>query len=360
MKTLNIDLGKRSYPIHIGKGLLSEASRLIPHIHGAQVFIISNEVVAPLYLDKLIATLGDQYSISSHILPDGEQTKSLAYAEAVFTAMLSIPCDRSVTVIALGGGVVGDLSGFCAACYQRGVNFIQIPTTLLSQVDSSVGGKTGVNHPLGKNMIGAFYQPQVVLIDNETLETLDDRQFSAGMAEVIKYALLGDIEFLQWLEANIQAVMARDDEAISYIIRQSCRAKAVIVAEDEKEHGVRALLNLGHTFGHAIENAKGYGEWLHGEAVGLGMLMAADLSQRLGFISLSDVERVHKILTAASLPTEGLNGVTPDQLRALMGVDKKVIAGKLRLILFKAIGAAQIHESSSDVEIMQTLNKFAQ
>ena len=300
MRTLNIDLGHHSYPIHIGKGLLSQRSLLSPHIHGRQVFIISNEIVAPLYLETLLDTLGNDYRVTTHILPDGEQTKSLAHAEEVFTRMLEVPCDRGVTVIALGGGVVGDLTGFCAASYQRGVNFIQVPTTLLSQVDSSVGGKTGVNHPLGKNMIGAFHQPQVVIIDNDTLSTLDDRQFSAGMAEVIKYALLGDIAFLQWLEDNIAEVMARDDAAITTIIERSCQAKADIVVEDEKEKGVRALLNLGHTFGHAIENAMGYGAWLHGEAVGLGMLMAADLSHRMGMLEEQDVERVAYILNRVS------------------------------------------------------------
>ncbi len=358
MKTLNVDLGYHQYPIYIGTGVLSQAELIRPHIHGRQVFIISNEIVAPLYLDQLLATLGDDYRIATHILPDGEQTKSLSQAEAVFAAMLSVPCDRSATVIALGGGVVGDLSGFCAACYQRGVKFIQVPTTLLSQVDSSVGGKTGVNHALGKNMIGAFYQPELVIIDANTLATLDDRQFSAGMAEVIKYALLGDIEFLEWLEQNIAAVMARDAEAIAFIIERSCRAKAQIVIEDEKESGVRALLNLGHTFGHAIENAKGYGVWLHGEGVGLGMLMAADLSERMGRLSSSDVERVRHILEAANLPVSGVRDVTAAQLRQLMSVDKKVLDGKLRLVLYAALGSAEIVADAPEAMIMQTLEHY--
>lgn len=358
MRTLNIDLGHHSYPIHIGKGLLSERALLSPHIHGKQVFVISNEIVAPLYLETLLATLGGDYQVNTHILADGEQTKSLAHAEEVFTRMLEVPCDRGVTVIALGGGVVGDLAGFCAACYQRGVNFIQVPTTLLSQVDSSVGGKTGVNHPLGKNMIGAFHQPQVVLIDNDTLSTLDDRQFSAGMAEVIKYALLGDITFLEWLEDNISAVMAREDSAITAIIERSCQAKADIVVEDEKEKGVRALLNLGHTFGHAIENAKGYGAWLHGEAVGLGMLMAADLSCRLGMLEERDVERVARILKAAELPVEGVDDVGAEQLRALMSVDKKVQSGKLRLVLYRELGRADIFSDAPESLILETLKRY--
>ncbi len=358
MKSLNIDLGHRSYPIHIGPDLLSQAELITPHIQGAQVFIISNEVVAPLYLDQLLNALDGQYQVGTSILPDGEQTKSLSQVEAVFSDMLKQPCDRSTTVIALGGGVVGDLAGFCAACYQRGVSFIQVPTTLLSQVDSSVGGKTGVNHALGKNMIGAFYQPKVVIIDSATLATLDNRQYSAGMAEVIKYALLGDIDFLGWLERNIASIMRREETMITAIIERSCRAKADIVAQDEKEAGVRALLNLGHTFGHAIENAKGYGQWLHGEAVGLGMLMAADLSQRMGRIGQSDVERVRNILVAANIPIGGVSGVSAAQLRRLMEVDKKNLAGKLRLVLYDALGAARIIDNAPESLINQTLEKY--
>ena len=359
MKTLNIDLGHHHYPIHIGQGIMSDAALIRPHIHGAQVVVISNEVVAPLYLDQLRATLGEDYLVESIILPDGEQTKSLQQAQSIFTKMLELPCDRGVTVIALGGGVVGDLSGFCAACYQRGVNFIQLPTTLLSQVDSSVGGKTGVNHPMGKNMIGAFHQPEVVIIDHDTLASLDQRQFSAGLAEVIKYALLGDIEFLEWLELNMVAIMRRDDSALSTIIERSCRAKADIVAKDEKEQGVRALLNLGHTFGHAIENAKGYGVWLHGEAVGLGMLMAADLSARMDMIGTEEVERVRRILRTASLPVAGVDGVEADQLRALMGVDKKVMSGQLRLILYRKLGDAEIVSGVPEDLILDTLKLYS-
>lgn len=359
MKTLNIDLGDRSYPIHIGSGLLRDASLFLPHIHGQQVFVISNEIVAPLYLKKLKQTLAPHFDIAEHILPDGEQTKSLSQMERVMTSMLEVPCDRSATVIALGGGVVGDLSGFSAACYQRGVNFIQVPTTLLSQVDSSVGGKTGVNHPLGKNMIGAFYQPQVVVIDTDTLSTLDEREFSAGMAEVIKYGLLGDVDFLHWLEANIEVVMSRQPDMIAEVIERSCQNKADIVSQDEKEKGVRALLNLGHTFGHAIENGKGYGEWLHGEAVGLGMLMAADLSERMGWITQSDVARVEFLLKAARLPSDSVDGISAKKLRALMDVDKKNIAGHLRLVLLEALGRAKIVESPSEPLLIETLNKYS-
>lgn len=358
MKTLNIDLGHHNYPIHIGAGLLYQQELITPHIHGKQVFIISNEIVAPLYLDKLISTLGKAYEISTYILPDGEQTKSLTQLEAVFTEMLELPCDRSVTIIALGGGVVGDLAGFCAASYLRGVNFIQVPTTLLSQVDSSVGGKTGVNHALGKNMIGAFHQPQVVIIDSDTLSTLDERQFSAGMAEVIKYALLGDLDFLAWLEQNIKAIMQRDEALISHIIEQSCKAKANIVAQDEKEQGIRALLNLGHTFGHAIENAKGYGQWLHGEAIALGMLMAADLSHRMGMLDYAAIERITNILKAADLPIDGVSGVSAKQLRQLMSVDKKVLSGKLRLVLYQSLGDAQIIDNAPETLIMESIAQY--
>ncbi len=358
MKTLNIDLGERSYPIHIGANILTNKQLYAPHIAGHQIFVISNEVVAPLYLQQLEATLSPLGEVHTLVLPDGENTKTLESASSVFTEMLSIPCDRKATVIALGGGVTGDLSGFCAACYQRGVPFIQVPTTLLSQVDSSVGGKTGVNHPLGKNMVGAFYQPQAVIIDTNTLDTLDDRQFSAGMAEVIKYGLLGDINFLEFLETQTDAIMRRESGVITQIIERSCRAKADIVAADEKEQGVRALLNLGHTFGHAIENAKGYGEWLHGEAVALGLLMAADLSRRMGNISAADQQRVKAILKAVNLPVDGVDGVSTAQLFELMAVDKKAAKGKVRFILFESMGKAVISDNVEHELLMQTLDSF--
>lgn len=358
MKTLNINLSTHSYPIYIGTGGLTEQCLYAPHIAGQQIFIISNEVVARLYLDQVKSTLSPLGDVFTLVLPDGEDTKNLQSAERVFTAMLKVPCDRKVTVIALGGGVIGDLSGFSAACYQRGVPFIQVPTTLLSQVDSSVGGKTGVNHPLGKNMIGAFYQPQAVIIDTDTLKTLDDRQFSAGMAEVIKYGLLGDADFLRRLENKMPEIMRRDNAMITEIIERSCQAKADIVATDEKEQGVRALLNLGHTFAHAIENAKGYGQCLHGEAVALGMLMAADLSRRMGNINTADQQRVKALLSAANLPTAGIEGVTPKQLLKLMAVDKKVVNGKLRFILYEQLGKAIISDEVEHKQLMKTLDCF--
>ena len=279
MKTLNVDLEERSYPIYIGQGLLTQASLLTGHISGKQALIVSNETVAPLYLDKVQSMLAE-FNHQAVILPDGEKYKNLEVLNQIYDALLTHKFDRSVTLIALGGGVVGDMTGFAAATYQRGVNFIQIPTTLLSQVDSSVGGKTGVNHPLGKNMIGAFHQPKCVIADTDTLNTLPDKELSAGIAEVIKYGVLGDLEFFHWLETNLVHMLRRDPEALAYSIERSCQDKADIVAADEKESGKRALLNLGHTFGHAIETYVGYGEWLHGEAVATGMLMAADLSRK--------------------------------------------------------------------------------
>jgi len=339
MKTLHLDLGERSYPVHIGGGLLGNAGLLTPHIAGKHVVVVSNATVAPLYLDKLLAGLQD-YQCASIVLPDGEQYKTLATLNLIFDALLSKKCDRKTTLIALGGGVIGDLTGFAAASYQRGVPFIQIPTTLLAQVDSSVGGKTGVNHPLGKNMIGAFYQPRCVIADTDTLRSLPERELCAGIAEIIKYGLIRDQEFFKWLEGNMEALRARDPEALIYAIERSCRNKADVVAADERESGVRALLNLGHTFGHAIETGMGYGVWLHGEAVGAGMLMAADLSWRLGWLSAKDRERTESLLARAGLPTHAPAELSPERFIDLMAVDKKVMDGKLRLVLLKAIGKA--------------------
>lgn len=361
MNTLNIDLGERSYPIYIGQGLLNDRALFTPAIRGQRVFVISNEVVAPLYLDTLTTTLSNagDYTINSLVLPDGEATKSMDTINAVMTAMLEQHCDRQTTVIALGGGVTGDLTGFSAACYQRGVPFIQVPTTLLSQVDSSVGGKTGVNHPLGKNMIGAFYQPQAVIIDLNTLHTLNDRELSAGIAEVVKYGILGDRTFFEWLEANMDALLAREPTALSYAIERSCQMKAEIVAADEREGGVRALLNLGHTFGHAIENAKGYGEWLHGEAVALGMVMAADLSHRLGLVDASVTPRIAALLARAHLPVETVEGVGIEQMRALMSIDKKVLNGTLRLVLLQSLGKAFVTADFDEASLGETLAAFS-
>jgi 3-dehydroquinate synthase len=339
LRSLHVDLGERSYPIHIGPKLLERNDLILPHLKTKRVAVVSNDVVAPLYLEKLIAPLeaAGVSVLAQAILPDGEVHKDWPTLNLIFDAMLGARCDRSTTVIALGGGVVGDMAGFAAACYQRGVPFIQVPTTLLSQVDSSVGGKTGINHPLGKNMIGAFYQPQLVLADTDTLATLPDEELSAGLAEVIKYGLIRDIPFLEWLEANMDALLRRDGESLAQAIEVSCRNKAEIVAEDETESGVRALLNLGHTFGHAIETGAGYGNWLHGQAVAAGTVMAADLSRRMGWLSEADMARVTALLRRAGLPVAGAPlGV--ERYLELMSLDKKVSAGKLRLVLLRALG----------------------
>lgn len=353
LQELQVELGERSYPIYIGEDVLHSAELLTPHIQGKKVVIVSNTTVAPLYLQK-IKDLLVKFSVVDIILSDGEQYKNMETLQTILTQMLENHCDRKVTVVALGGGVVGDITGFAAACYQRGVNFIQIPTTLLSQVDSSVGGKTGVNHPLGKNMIGAFYQPQVVLIDINTLDTLDDRQFSAGMAEVIKYGLLWDKDFLDWLHNNMPSLMKRDKALLMQAINRSCEIKAEVVAEDEHESGVRALLNLGHTFGHAIETAMGYGNWLHGEAVAVGMVMAAQLSQQMSWISEADVEYTQTILKQANLPIEPPTEMNPDQFNEIMSVDKKVLDGVLRLVLMKQLGKAVV-TSKFDQQALQNV-----
>lgn len=351
MKTLNVELGDRSYPIYIGQNLLSKAELVEPYVNGTQVMIVSNETVAPIYLDNVKKAFA-KYHCETVILPDGEQYKNLEELNKIFSALLSARFDRKCTLVALGGGVVGDMTGFAAACYQRGVDFIQIPTTLLSQVDSSVGGKTGVNHPMGKNMIGAFHQPKCVIADSDTLNTLDDRQLSAGIAEVIKYGLIRDNAFTEWLENNMHKILDRDPEAISYAIEVSCRCKAGIVAEDEKESGVRALLNLGHTFGHAIETGTGYGTWLHGEAVATGMLMAADLSMRLGKLNKNDVARVDNILDMAMLPTRAPHFMDYDHYIELMAIDKKTRAGKINLVLFNQLGDAMV-TGDFDLELLR-------
>ncbi len=341
MKTLHVELGPRSYPIHIGSGLLGRADLLKPCIAGKQVMVVTNETVAPLYLDKTLAALSD-YQCESVILPDGEQYKTLDVLNHIFDALLRKHLDRRVTLVALGGGVIGDMTGFAAACYQRGVDFIQIPTTLLSQVDSSVGGKTGVNHPLGKNMIGAFHQPRCVIADTDTLNTLPDRELSAGLAEVIKYGLIRDPAFFDWLEINMDKLLTRDTQALVYAIERSCTNKADVVALDEREGGVRATLNLGHTFGHAIETGMGYGVWLHGEAVATGMCMAARMSARLGWLDDADVTRAEALIRQARLPVRAPRALDTTRFIELMGVDKKVQDGKIRLVLLKAIGEAVV------------------
>ncbi len=355
MQTLQVDLGDRSYPIYIGTGLLGSPELVAPYVRGSQVMIVSNETVAPIYLEKTRQMFAD-FRTEAVILPDGEQYKTLAVWEKIFDALLSKRFDRRCTLVALGGGVIGDMTGFAAACYQRGVDFIQIPTTLLSQVDSSVGGKTGVNHPLGKNMIGAFHQPQCVVADTETLNTLDDRQLSAGVAEVIKYGLINDLPFFEWLEANMEALLRRDPAALAYAIERSCRDKATIVAADEKESGQRALLNLGHTFGHAIETGMGYGEWLHGEAIATGMVLAAELSAHLGWIEDGAVERIRRLLRKANLPVQAPKSLTSERFMELMAVDKKVLDGKLRLVLMKGLGESIITAEASATAIRAVLD----
>lgn len=346
MQTLTVDLGDRSYPIHIGPGLIDQAGLVVPNLAQKRVMIVTNTTVAPLYLAQLTATLeGAGVKVAKVVLPDGEAYKNWETLNLIFDALLTERAERKTTLIALGGGVIGDMTGFAAACYQRGVPFIQIPTTLLSQVDSSVGGKTGINHPLGKNMIGAFYQPKVVLADTDTLKTLPARELSAGLAEVIKYGLIRDAEFLAWLEANMAKLRALDPAAITHAIHRSCEIKAQVVGEDEREGGLRAILNLGHTFGHAIETGMGYGVWLHGEAVGAGMVMAAQASQRLGWLGEADVARIRAIIRAAGLPDVAPDlGV--DKYLEYMGHDKKVEGGRMRFVLLRRLGEAVI---SSDV-----------
>ena len=359
MRTLKLNLSEKSYPIYIGQGLLSQGELLTKHISGKQVMIVTNTTVAPLYLEKVKSLLGD-YQVSEVVLPDGEEHKTLDTVNLIFSALLEARFDRSCTLIALGGGVVGDMTGFAAASYQRGVSFIQIPTTLLSQVDSSVGGKTGVNHVLGKNMIGAFYQPKCVVIDVDTLDTLEDREYSAGMAEIIKYGLLGNIDFLHYLQNNIDGLMSRDKSMIIESVYRSCEDKADIVAQDELEAGKRALLNLGHTFGHAIENTLGDGNYLHGEAISVGMLMAAKLSQLEDQLSANEVGEIQHLLEKSNLPISISGKITASDFMAAMSVDKKVIDGNIRLILLKKLGDAFICDDYQSQLLDQVINEFCQ
>lgn len=356
MQTLHVDLGDRSYPIYIGAGLLAQTELISQHIHGRQVMVVCNETIATYYLDAVRESLAD-FQYSEVILPDGEEYKSLSVLNTIFDKLLEDKHNRTTTLIALGGGVVGDMTGFAAASYQRGVNFIQIPTTLLSQVDSSVGGKTGVNHLLGKNMIGAFHQPQCVIADTNTLNTLQVKELSAGIAEVIKYGLICDNEFYSWLETNISGMLEYDPSTLVEAIYRSCQNKAKVVASDERESGIRAILNLGHTFGHAIETAQGYGVWLHGEAVAVGMLLAADLSARMGWLTESDVLSVLNILQLAKLPVEP-PAMSCDQFLSLMAVDKKVLDGKIRLVLMRSIGEALVTSDVDESDIRATLVKY--
>lgn len=355
MQTLNVDLGDRSYPIFIGRGLVSQGV-MAPYIKGGQVLIVTNETIAPLYLDQVKASLDKQFKVDVVVLPDGEQYKNLEQINTIFDHLLQNRHNRTTTLVALGGGVIGDMTGFAAACYQRGVAFVQVPTTLLSQVDSSVGGKTGVNHPKGKNMIGAFHQPQCVVIDTDVLSTLPGKELSAGMAEVIKYGLIYDESYLCFLEENIKGLMSLQPDLLAEAIFRSCEIKAEVVALDEKEMGIRALLNLGHTFGHAIEAEQGYGQWLHGEAVSAGTMMAADLSCRLGYISAGDVCRIQAILESAGLPVYPPESMTSAQFVEHMLVDKKVLDGQLRLVLLKEVGEAIVTSEFSPSLLEETLS----
>jgi len=347
MTTLQVKLGARSYPIYIDSGLLSNSVLLSSHIRSKRVCIVSNDIVAPLYLEQLKCSLKN-FDVDEIVLPDGEAEKSLANFERIMSHLLTGNHGRDTTLIALGGGVIGDITGFAAACYQRGIDFIQVPTTVLSQVDSSVGGKTAVNHPLGKNMIGAFYQPKAVFIDLASLATLPVREFNAGMAEVIKYGILGDADFFAWLEEHTDAIKAGDNKYLMQMIERCCQCKATIVAEDETEAGVRALLNLGHTFGHAIEADQGYGKWLHGEAVATGMVLAAKLAVAMNLLEVSDLRRIEKLISAFDLPLIAPKNMGFDEFICHMRRDKKNLAGKLRFILPTAIGKSEINDDVSE------------
>ena len=355
MHTLHVDLDERSYPIYIGRDLLQDPLLLQRHIGGQQVVLVSNTTVAPIYMDRLRQAVADRALVTEVILADGEQHKTLETFGEIIDQVMAARHNRSTTFIALGGGVVGDMTGFAAACYQRGVGFVQIPTTLLAQVDSSVGGKTAVNHPQGKNMIGAFYQPQAVLIDIQTLHTLPEREFAAGLAEVIKYGLIADEPFYRWLEEEMPRLLAREEAALAEAIERSCALKADIVARDEREGGLRAILNLGHTFGHAIETAQGYGAWLHGEAVAAGMVLALRLSEQRGQIAAGESDRLCRLLDRVGLPVAPPVGMSCDEFVDLMGRDKKVIDGRLRLILLRAIGDAEIVSDVGLEELQQLL-----
>lgn len=357
MHCLNVELGERSYPIMIGSSLLGDPQCLLPYVRGRQVCVVTNETVAPLYLSRLLEALSGFDKVDTLELPDGEAFKTLDTVNRIFDLLLEKRHNRSTTLIALGGGVIGDMTGFAAACYQRGVDFIQMPTTLLAQVDSSVGGKTGVNHPLGKNMIGAFYQPRLVIADMDTLNTLPARELAAGLAEVVKYGLICDAPFFDWLEMNMPRLLERDPQALAYAVDRCCRDKAAVVAEDERESGRRAILNFGHTFGHAIEAVQGYGHWLHGEAVAAGMVMAAELSRLRGTVDGTLVERVRALLTAANLPLAAPEGMTVQQFLDAMAVDKKVLDGRLRLILLRALGDAQIVEDVPRELVIEALRR---
>lgn len=352
---VTVDLGERSYDIYIRSSLLEDATLIAEAIHGSKALIVTNDTLESLYARSLCEKLSEHKEVSMIALPDGESFKTLDTLNLIFTRLLEERHDRSTTLVALGGGVVGDMTGFAAACYQRGINFIQVPTTLLSQVDSSVGGKTGVNHPLGKNMIGAFKQPIGVFIDTSVLATLPAREFSAGMAEVVKYGLIWDHEFFEWLEANSTALLNRDADALAYAIRRSCEIKAEVVASDETEKGQRAILNLGHTFGHAIETHFGYGHYLHGEAVAIGMMMAITLSLKIGRLDENYLYRLDMLLKTFDLPTRVPRSMTPDCFFEHMAVDKKVADGQIRFVLLADKGVAEITSKVSYDEVSSAI-----
>lgn len=355
MKIVELELGADSYCIHIGNNLLDQRELVRGLVKGNSAFVVTNETIAPLLLDRLICHL-DGFRVDTIALPDGEQYKTLATLDSILTRLLEREHKRSTTIFALGGGVVGDTAGFAAACYQRGVSFVQVPTTLLAQVDSSVGGKTAVNHPLGKNMIGAFYQPDAVLIDTTTLVTLPDRELRAGLAEIIKHGALADARYFDRIEATIDGLLARDPLLLEEIITRSCEIKAAVVASDEKETGRRALLNLGHTFGHAIENALGYGTWLHGEAVAAGMVMAADLSARLGHLPAADARRLAALIARAGLPVAPPDEVR-DKMLGLMARDKKATESGLTFILLRSLGEAFIESRVDPDALLETIQQ---
>lgn len=354
MQTISLELGERSYPIYIGENLLTQSDLIARHVRAQQVLVVTNDKVAPLYLDQLVASLVG-FKVDTLILPDGEKYKNLETLNRVFDELLVKRHNRTTTLIALGGGVIGDMTGFAAACYQRGVQFIQIPTTLLAQVDSSVGGKTGVNHRLGKNMIGAFYQPQAVIIDTLTLATLPSRELRAGFAEVLKYGLICDAPFYGWLKENFRSVLNLEQDALAYVVEQSCRNKASVVAQDEREAGVRAILNLGHTFGHAIETFQSYQDWLHGEAVAAGMVMAADLSWRLNWLSAAQALEIKQLVADCGLPVAPPEGMSASDFEGAMAVDKKVMDGQLRLVLLRHLGQAVVYSETPRETLEATL-----
>jgi 3-dehydroquinate synthase len=358
MESLSVALGSRSYPIHIGADLVGRAELYRPYLGGGGAAIVTNDVVAPLYLSKVRDALQGTRVVEI-MVPDGERAKDWETLGKVFDSLLAARCGRDTLLVALGGGVVGDLAGFAAAVYQRGIPFVQVPTTLLAQVDSSVGGKTAINHARGKNMIGAFHQPRAVISDVTTLDTLPDRELRAGLAEVIKHALALDLPFVEWLEGNVQELLSRERPALTYAVKRCCELKAGIVAADEREAGVRALLNFGHTFGHAIEAATGYRSWLHGEAIAAGMVMAAELSLGLNLVGRAHVARVRRLIEKAGLPTRG-PALAPEHLMELMAGDKKAVQGKLRFVVLEALGRAALRGGVEDERVREAIVAAAQ